>query len=321
MIATPGRLEIDVHAARPLIAAVEARHADTVMDLSIHGDVVATIDFAGNWAVWHPSNLRRIAGGSLAKRVGRRVAITRDGGRIAVLTGSEGIDHNWRAAIIDVASGEVVPFGGTDFRQLAWTDVGLFAMGPLGYQLFDMTGRQQLDGRHPPEPGSAWMGSVVTSDGSRIYFMSHHQIGGVSVVDGTALPAPDITPFARPSGNGAWTFPHLAVSDDGDVLALGFLDEVLVWRIPEGELLARIVPTGVQITNACVRFDGGRLITTFEHVRANSGQRKTVATYDVATGHITDVLSTGSDFHGSKGGAAGALLVAHGVALSLVKPS
>jgi hypothetical protein len=76
--------------------------------------------------------------------------------------------------------------------------------------------------------------------------MSHHRIGGVVVADGSALPAPDITPFARPSGNGAWAFPDFAVSDDGAALALGFLDEVLVWRIQDGELLARIVPAGVR---------------------------------------------------------------------------
>ena len=105
------------------------------------------------------------------------------------------------------------------------------------------------------------------------------------------------------------------------MLALGFLDEVLVWRISDGELLARIVPAGVQITDARVRFVGDQLITTFTHVMDRGGQRKTVATYDVATGRITDVLSTMPEFHGSKGGAAGALLVAHGASLSLVEPS
>jgi hypothetical protein len=166
--AAPGLMAIDVLAARPLIATVEARHADTVMDLSVTGDVVATIDFAGNWAVWHHADLRRLAGGSLIGRVGRRVAVTRDGRRLAVLTGSEGIDFKWRAAIIEVATGDVAPFGGTDFRRIAWTDAGLIAMGPLGYRLNDPIGRLLIDGHHQAEPGSAWMGSVATRDGSRI---------------------------------------------------------------------------------------------------------------------------------------------------------
>lgn len=318
--AAPGRIELDVLASRPLIATVEACHADTVMDLSVSGDVVATIDFAGNWAVWHCRDLRRIAGGSVAGRVGRRVAIAPDGRRLAVLTGTEGVDYDWQAAIIDVASGNVAPFGDAGVSRIAWTDAGLIVMGPRGYRLHDSTGRLLVDGHHPPEPGSAWMGSAATRDGSRIYYMGHHRIGGVVVADGSAQPAPDITPFARPSGNAAWAFPDFAVNDDGSLLALGFLDEVLLWRIADGALLARIVPTGVQITDARVRFVGEQLITTFTHVMAHSGQRKTIAAYDVATGGITDSLSTTPEFHGSKGGAAGALLVAHGVTLSLVQP-
>ena len=57
----PRRIEVDVLASRPLIATLEACHADTVMDLCVSGDVVATIDFAGNWAVWRSGDLRRVA--------------------------------------------------------------------------------------------------------------------------------------------------------------------------------------------------------------------------------------------------------------------
>ncbi len=312
---------IDVSAARPLVAAAEAPHADTVMDLSVGGALVATIDFAGNWAVWRCSDLRRVAGGTIRGRVGRRVAISPDGARIVVLTGAEGIDYQWTAAIVDTATGNASSFGGNDFRRIAWTDAGLIAMGYLGYRLYDATGRMLMDGHHRPDPGSAWMGSVATRDGSRIYYMSQRRIAGVMVANGSALPAPDITPFARPSGNAAWAFPDFAVSDDGAMLALGFLDEVLVWRLSDGELLARIIPTGVQIVGAAVHFVGDQLIATFTHVMHQSGQRKTVVTYDVAARCIKDRLSTGSEFHGSKGGAAGDLLVAHGVALSLVRRS
>jgi hypothetical protein len=70
-----------------------------------------------------------------------------------------------------------------------------------------------------------------------------------------------------------------------------------------------------------VSFVGDQLIATFIHVRSGSAHRKTVATYDLATGRMTDVLLTMPEFHGGKGGAAGNLLVAHGVALSLVEPS
>ena len=316
----PRRIEVDVLASRPLIATVEARHADTVMDLSVTRDVVATIDFAGNWAVWQYGDLRRVAGGSVAGRVGRGITIAPDGRRLAVLTGSSGVDFKLQAAIIDVATGDAARFGGTDFDRITWTDAGLIAMGPLGYRLHDPTGRVLIDGHHPPEPNSAWLGYGATRDGSRIYYMGDERLGGVVVADGVALPAPDITPFAKPSSDFAWSYSDIAVSDDGDVLALGFWDEVLVWRIPDGALLAHIVPTGDEFVGARVRFIGDQLISTFTHVLSDSGLRKTIAAYDVGTCRITDVLSTLPDCYGDKGGAAGALLVAHGVTLSLVRP-
>ncbi|MBZ0236143.1 MAG: hypothetical protein K8M05_27700 [Deltaproteobacteria bacterium] len=312
----PVELTIDVRTARPLAPTVEVHHVDTVMDLCVAGDAVATIDFAGNWAVWRCADLQQVAGGALAGRVGRRVALAPDGARIAVLTGSAGIDFRWHAAIIDIVTGVVVPFGSGDFRRLAWTEAGLFAMGPLGYRVYDPAGSLRLDGHHQPQPGSAWMASAVTRDGTRAYAMSHHRLAGFAFADRNELPAPDLTPFERPAGHAAWAFPDLALSDDGLLLALGFLDEMLLWRMPGCELLARITPTGVQITHARVRFSGDRLITCFTHVHADGGQRKTVATFDPAAREVTDVVSTGPQVHGGKGGADGALLVAHGPVLS-----
>jgi hypothetical protein len=285
------------------------------MDLSVAGDRAATIDFDGNWAVWQGSDLRRLTGGALPGRVGRRLALSRDGAQLAVLTASEGVDYKWTAAIVDIATGNVVPIGGHDYRRLAWTDAGLFAMGYLGSHLYDSTGRLLHDGFHPPVPGCAWMCSTAARDASRIYFMAYDQIGGIAVPDGRPLPVPDITPHARPAGNGAWASPDLALSDDGAVLALGFLDEVLVWRMSDGELLARIVPTGVQIVNARVRVVGPQLVACFSHVKGDFGQRKTAVVFDLDRGRVTDAVTTTSEPYGGKGGADGMLLVAHGSTL------
>ena len=104
-MAGPVLATVDVLAARPLTALAEAHHANTVMDLRVCGDLAATIDFDGNWAVWQGSDLRRVGGGDLPGRVGRRVALSPDGAQLAVLTGSEGIDYKWTAAIVDIATG------------------------------------------------------------------------------------------------------------------------------------------------------------------------------------------------------------------------
>jgi hypothetical protein len=314
-MAGPVLATVDVLAARPLTAAAEAHHANTVMDLSVAGDRAATIDFDGNWAVWQGSDLQRLAGGTLPGRVGRRVALSPDGAQLAVLTGYAGIDFEWTAAIIDLATGNVVPIGGHDYRRLAWTDAGLFAMGYLGYHLYDGTGRPLHDGYHPPLPGSAWMTSAATRDGSRVYFLAHRRIGGISAADGRPLPAPDLTPYARPAGSGAWAFPDLVVSDDGAALALGFLDEVLVWRLSDGELLARIAPTGIEIVDARVRFVDTQLVACFSHVWRDVGQRKTAVVFDLGRGRVTDAVTTTSEPYGGKGGAGGMLLVAHGSTL------
>jgi len=252
-------------------ASVLGGHLDTVMGISVaHAAArVASIDYHGVWIMRDEASLAQLATHRMDGR-GRGVVLSPNGARIAGLLALR--DHSdtryqYDVAIADVTSSVTTALVGERVREVAWTPDAdnVVLTGVLGFRVHHHTGTRVRADESP----KGWMGTCVTADARRVYFIARNRLGCLDLGTSRELPAPDISPFAPPRSSPGWDSDGLAVSRSGDRLTTGRLGGGLyVWDLVTAEAIAELRWDGPQVfrTRAVFAPDGRRLVASFHHV-------------------------------------------------------
>jgi len=129
------------------------------------------------------------------------------------------------------------------------------------------------------------MAARVTADARSVYFIRRNRLGGLELDTSRELPAPDISPFAPPSGSPGWDADGFALSRAGDLLTTGrCTGGIYVWDLASTHAIAELRWAGPQVsrTKAVFAPDGARLVASFHHViTPQSYGRVTHVLYDL----------------------------------------